>query len=154
MSDEFPDRDPRDQPSTPPPPPGMPADEHDKDVVLAGAGDFTSGEGLIAFSGIVLLAIWVIFDVFLDEYGLGPVHILLAFTVVVVPRIDRSAVERVLPVPMIMKLAGYTIAILGVISIVGDIEDGVLDGFGTVIAALGSYGAYAMAFLGARQVQI
>lgn len=130
-----------------------PAAEHDMKTVTAGAGDFTSGEGLVAFAGIVLLLDWLIFDVFLDDYGLGIVELLLAVIVVVVPRLNPKSVEAVHPVPTVMKLAGYAIAIVGAFWVIEAIEEGFYDGASTIIAALVAYAAYAMAFLGARQIK-
>lgn len=123
-------------------------------AMVQGAGDFTSGEGLVAFAGMVMLVIWVVFDVFLDDWGLSVVETLLAATVVIVPRMKRETVEKVLPVPVVMKLAGYTIALVGVFYIIGAIEEGFYSGVSTIIAALLNYAAYAMAFLGARQIKI
>ncbi|MGB8360298.1 MAG: hypothetical protein WCE80_02755 [Acidimicrobiia bacterium] len=123
-------------------------------AVVQGAGDFTSGEGLVAFSGILLLLIWLVFDVFLDDYGLSIVELLLAAIVVIVPRLKPETVEKVHPVPVIMKVSGYGIATVGVFFIIWAIEGGFYDGASTIIAALLNYAAYAMAFLGARQIKI
>jgi len=130
-----------------------PAAEHDMAAVTAGAGDFTSGEGLVAFAGIVLLVIWLIFDVFLDDWGLSIVELLLAATVVIVPRMRSETVETVLPVPVVMKVFGYAIAIVGAFFIIEAVEEGFYEGASTIIAALVNYAAYAMAFLGARQIK-
>jgi hypothetical protein len=96
----------------------------------------------------------VIFDVFIDEYGLNVVELLLAVTVVVVPRLNKELVEKVSSVPVIMKVAGYAIAIVGAIFIISALEEGFYDEAWTIIAALVNYAAYAMAFLGARQIKI
>lgn len=161
MTDEFPGKDPSDpepppgSPREQPPVPGQPEDQHDPEKVLAGAGDFTSGEGLIAYAGIVLLIVWVVFDVFLDVYPISPLHVLLATTVVLVPRLDPDLVTKVSSsVAAVMKVTGYALALLGVITIIGDIEATSLDEIGAIVGALISYGAYAMAFMGARQVDI
>lgn len=165
MSDEYPGPhdDPdhteppaREQPHPePPPPPGhdQPPEEHDVESVLAGAGDFTSGEGLVAFSGMILLIVWVVFDVFFDSYAFNYLTILLATTVVILPRLDPDKVEKASHGPTAMKVGGYALAILGVITFVGDIEQTNLDSIGGVLAGLLSYGAYVMAFLGARQIE-
>jgi predicted Co/Zn/Cd cation transporter (cation efflux family) len=129
-----------------------PAAEHDMAAVTQGAGDFTSGEGLVALSGIVLLLIWLVWDVFLDDYGIGSIALLVSVAVVVVPRLKKETVETVHPVPVIMKLAGYTLATIGAFSVISAIESGFYEGASTIIAALLSYAAYAMAFLGARQI--
>jgi hypothetical protein len=122
-------------------------------AAVEGAGEFTSGEGLVAFAGMVLLAIWIIFDVFLDEYGVGSLTLLLAALVVIAPRMNRATVEKVLPLSVILKLAGYTLAFIGVISVIEAIEEGFLEGALTIIAALVEYAAFVMAFIGARQIK-
>lgn len=153
MTDETPATGPGDGAPEEPVPPVAPP-EHDMATITAGAGNFTSGEGLVAFAGMVLLAIWVIFDVFLDDYGLDVVELLLAVTVVVIPRMNRKTVESVHPVAVIMKVAGYAIAIVGAIFIISALEEGFYDNASTIIGALLNYAAYVMAFLGARQIKI
>lgn len=145
MTDESHEMDPVEEPA---------AIERDDDTVLQGAGDFTSGEGLVTFAGMILLAIWVIFDVFLDEYGVGLLTLLLAALVVIAPRMSRQNVEKVLPLPVIIKVAGYTLALIGVIAVIAALEAGFYDDALTIIAALAEYAAFAMAFIGARQIEI
>lgn len=137
----------------PTPPPSMP-EPHDERAVMEGAGDFTSGEGLVTLAGMVLLAVWLVFDVFLDEYGIGTLTFLLAVLVVVAPRLSRDTVARVVPLPVVMKVTGYTLALIGVYDVIGAIEEGFYEGASTIIAALATYVAFAMAFLGARQIEV
>ncbi len=125
------------------------------DVSPAGdaTGDFSSGEGMVALAGMILLGVWLIFDVFLDDFGLASIELLLAVTAVAVPRMNRESVEKVNTVPMIMKVTGYAIAIVGAFFIIEAIEEGFYDSALTIIAALVSYAAYAVAFLGARSIK-
>lgn len=145
MTDESHNMDPVEEPA---------AVEQDEGAVLQGAGDFTSGEGLVAFAGMILIAIWIIFDVFLDEYGVGVLTLLLAALVVMAPRMSRETVEKVLPLPVIIKVAGYTLALIGAIAVIAALESGFYDDALTIIAALAQYAAFAMAFIGARQIKI
>ena len=145
MSDEQYGMDPVEKPA---------AVDQDDGTVLQGAGDFTSGEGLVAFAGMVLIALWVIFDVFLDDYGIGSLTLLLAALVVFAPRISRDTVAKVLPLPVIIKVAGYTLALIGVIEVVAALEGGFYEDALTIIAALVEYAAFVMAFIGARQIKI
>lgn len=151
MTDEFEDPRPESEPSRPP---GMPAEESDHEAALAGAGDFTSGEGLVAFAGMVVLAVWVVFDFIVDNYAMSNTAALVAAAAVLLPRVDRDKVARFHPLPILMKVVGYALVGLGVIEILLDLRFGVLDDFGVVIAALISYAGYAMAFVGARQIEI
>ena len=107
----------------------------------------------MALAGMILLGVWVIFDVFLDDFGLASIELLLAVVAVAVPRMNREAVEKVNTVPVIMKVTGYAIAIVGAFFIIEAIEEGFYDNALTIIAALASYAAYAVAFLGARSIK-
>lgn len=138
--------------SDPTPPPGMPTEQHDDRGVLEGAGDFTSGEGLVALAGWVLIGIWVIFDVFLDDYGIATLTLLFAALVVMAPRMPDK-VAKVHPVPVVMKVAGYALALIGVVAVVEAVEEGFFEEAATIIAALLEYAAFAAAFIGARQIK-
>jgi len=120
-----------------------------------GGGDFTSGEGLVAFAGVVLVVGWLIFGVLANDYWVGWVALVPAIAAVILPRVDRAAVERYHPLPLVMKALGYTIAIVGVLAIVEDIRfaGNVFDEVLGVIGALAAYAGYVMAFIGARQIQ-
>jgi hypothetical protein len=52
-----------------------------------------------------------------------------------------------------MKVAGYALAVIGVYDVIGAIEEGFYESAGTIIGALASYAAFAMAFVGARQIE-
>jgi hypothetical protein len=125
-------------------------------TVSEGAGDFTSGEGLVAFAGMVLVVDWLIFGVIANDYWVGLVALVPAIAAVVLPRVNRAAVERYHPLPLVMKVVGYTIAIVGVLVIVENIRfaGNVFDEVLGVIGALAAYAGYAMAFVGARQIKI
>lgn len=166
MTDERTGAYPEDEPTPPPsyqptpppssqptPPPGMP-EEHDDAAVLAGAGDFTSGEGLVAFAGIVLLAVWLIFDIILASYGMDNTVAVLAATALLLPRVDRAKVEQFHPLASLMKVLGYALVAFGIVEVIIDVRFGALDEFSAVLGALISYAGYAMAFWGARQIEI
>ena len=91
-------------------------------AVTEGAGDFTSGEGVVAFAGIVLVVDWLIFGVIANDYWVAWVALVPAIAAVLLPRLDRAGVERYHPLPLLMKALGYTIAIVGVLAIVEDIR--------------------------------
>lgn len=130
-----------------------PPDEHDQAAVLEGAGDFTSGEGLVSFAGMVLLAVWLIFDIVVNAYGVDNLVPVLAAVAVLAPRLDRSTVERVLPLPIVMKLTGWALVLVGIVEIIIDVRFNAYQDFAGVIGALAAYAGYAMAFVGARQIQ-
>ncbi len=129
-------------------------DEHDDQSVLEGAGDFTSGEGLVAFAGMILIAVWIIFDLLINNYGMDNTIAVIASLAVILPRLDREKLEKIQRLPVLMKIVGWALAIFGLIEFATDVRGGQLDEFGIVIAALIAYAAYVMAFIGARQIEI
>ena len=133
---------------------GMPAEEHDETAVPEGAGDFTSGEGLVAFAGIVIIAVWVIFSIIVTEYFISWLMLTLAVAATFLPRINREAVERMHPLPVLMKVIGYAIALIGVFALVEDVRFGEYEDIGDILGALGTYAAAIMAFMGARQIKV
>jgi hypothetical protein len=135
-------------------PPGMPEEEHDDAAALEGAGDFTSGEGLVVFAGIVLLLVWVIFDFIADAYPMDNLVPVLGALALILPRLDRDTVEKVLPLPVLMKITGWAIFLIGVVELLGDFRAGIFDDFGAIIGALAAYAGYGMAFIGTRQIEI
>ena len=136
-----------------PPPDPVPTVEERDTSVLAGAGDFTSGEGLVAFAGIVVVATWVIFDVLVADYGVNYIMLLLGVAAAVLPRLDRGTVEKLHPLPLSMKVIGFGIALIGLFALIEDLRFvGSFDGVGVILGALATYAAAVMAFLGARQI--
>ena len=115
--------------------------------------DFTSGEGLVAMAGIVLLLVWLIFEIIASEYFISNLGVMLAITAALVPRLDQSDVEKVHRRAVIMKVVGYALVLNGVIEIVDDVRFDAYDSVMAVIGALAAYAAYAMAFFGARSIK-
>lgn len=130
-----------------------PVEERDS-AALEGAGDFTSGEGLVAFAGIVLLAVWVIFDLILDTYGMNDLVPVVATVALILPRLDQANVEKVRPLPILMKVTGWALVFLGVVELLLDVRIGFYGHIGGIIGALVAYAGFVMAFIGARQIKI
>ena len=151
MTDETHDMGDNESPAPPPEP--MPV-AHDDDAAVAGAGEFTSGEGLVTLAGIVLLLLWLIFDVFLDEYGQGFFTLVLSAIVVIVPRLSPETVAKFHPVNVIMKVAGYGFGLFLLFEVFFLIDSGFPSGALSVVAALATYAAFAAGFLGARQIKL
>ena len=116
--------------------------------------DSSTGQGMVALGGLILIAVWLIFDVIIGGYSVPRVALLLAGTAAILPRLNRDAVESVHPLPTLMKTIGYGLALLGVFVIVEEVVGGVLGrDAGTVIGALLAYAGYVVAFMGARSVK-
>lgn len=135
-------------------PPGMQPEERDDTSVLEGAGDFTSGEGLVAFAGMVLVVVWLVFDVAINNYGMDNLVPLIAAVAILLPRLQRETVERVAPLPVLMKTTGWALLLIGVMEVILDLRFNAYDDFPSILGALGAYAGYAMAFIGARQIEI
>ena len=116
--------------------------------------DFSTGQGMVALGGLILIAVWLIFDVIIGEYSVPRVVLLLAASAAILPRLNRDAVERVHPLPILMKTIGYGLALLGVFVIVEEVVSGILGtDTGTIIGALLAYTSYVVAFMGARSIE-
>lgn len=114
---------------------------------------FSSGEGMVAFGGILVLIVYLIFDVITDDYGIATLAVVMAIVATVLPRMDRDSIEKIAPLPVLMKTTGYLLAITGLTEIITDVEGALFDEFLTVIAALGAYAGYALALLGANSIE-
>ena len=119
-------------------------------------GDFSTGEGLVALGGMIILGVWLIFEVITDDYGMSHLMVVLAATAVLLPRVNREIVEGYHSLSRLMKAVGYGIALTGVSEIVSDVEGGLFgDAPGTtIIAALLAYVGFAVAFQGARTTKV
>ena len=127
--------------------------EHGESSSGAAEAMFSSGEGMVAFGGILVLLVWLIFEVITDDYSIATLAIVLGSVAAILPRVNRDAVGKVASLPVLMKVTGYLLAITGVTEVILDIESGIFDEFLTVIAALAAYAGYALAFLGARSIE-
>lgn len=131
-----------------------PIERHPEPTVTSGAGEFTSGEGLVALAGYLIIAIWVIFSILATEYFVFFLPLMLAIAAVVLPRVNRDSVARVAPLNVVMKVLGYAIALHAVLVLVEDVRFERLDEVWAVIGGIIYYAAGAMAFIGARQIKI
>ena len=115
-------------------------------------GEFTTGAGLVVLAAFVVLAVWVIFDLLTDNYGVTTTVVVLAATAVILPRLNRESVERFFPLSSLMKVLGYAIALFGVTEFLIDLDVAIWDDVLRVVGALAAYAGYVMAFIGARQI--
>ncbi len=120
----------------------------------ASDSDFSGGEGMVAVAGLILIVVWLIFEVILSEYGMPTIAILFAVAAAALPRLNRDSVEKVHRLNVLMKIIGYGLAVIGLTEIIFDLREGVLEDFVTVVGALGAYAAYLMALLGARSIKL
>lgn len=114
-----------------------------------------SGDTLVMWGALAVLAVWVIFEVIAEDYFLGTATVALAIVIALVPRIDAKAISALTSPAAFMKLAGYGLVALGVVELVSDLRNNLFDaGGGTIIGALVGYAAFALTFFGARKIEV
>jgi len=145
--------DPPEQPP-PPPPPSTPAQRATGGMSDAAGQMFSTGEGMVALAGMILIADYLLFGLILNDYWVGWIAVILSVIAIAAPRIDRNFVEKIATLPALMKAVGYLIALVGILQLIEDIRfaSGALDDFTEIIGGLALYGASALAFLGARSI--
>jgi len=115
--------------------------------------DFSSGEGMVALAGLILVGVWVLFEVITRQYSLTTLAVVLGAAAAIIPRMDPVSVAKIMAVPVTMKILGYALVLVGVIEVITDIRIGIYDSPMAVLGALIAYGAYALALVGARQIE-
>lgn len=113
-----------------------------------------SGDTLVTWGALLVLASWVIFEVIAEEYFLATSTVAVALVVAVLPRIDAAAITGVAPTGAFLKLAGYTLVALGIAELVYNIRINIFDqGASAIIGALVAYAGFILAFMGARAIK-
>ena len=116
-------------------------------------GDSSRGEAWVAVAGLAIVILWLIFDVFIDDYGVDNTIAVLGAIAVIVPRLNANwfvGIRRA----AVMKAIGYVIALFGLVELIFDLRFNVYSDGGTVIAALLHYAAFVLAFFGARAIEL
>ncbi len=122
------------------------------DMDLGEELEFSAGEGMVALGGAIVALVYIL-ELFLDDYSVHLTGLIIAIVVVGLPRLDRDFVEKIAPLPVLMKLGGYLLGVAGVIQILSDLAQGNFDPFVAALAAIATYAGYAIAFLGARSIE-
>jgi hypothetical protein len=110
---------------------------------------------MVSLGGLILIGTYVIFGLILGDYWVSWLAMLLAIGSFLVVRGDKAFIEKLAPVPVLIKMIGYLLAVIGLLALVEDIRfaDGTLNEFPDVIGALAAYAGYVIAFLGARSIK-
>ena len=113
-----------------------------------------SGDTLVMWGALVILGVWVIFEVITEDYFVSTTTVAIALLVAVVPRIDASLTKVLGGPAAFAKFGGYFLVAAGVTDLVGDLRNELFDREAiTIIAALIAYAAYALTFVGARKIE-
>jgi len=115
-----------------------------------------SPEGMVALGSLILLATYVVFGVLINDYWVGWIAVILSIGALVLIRSHDSFVEKLAPRSVLIKLIGYTLAVVGGLAVLEDLRfaGGSLNEFTEVIGALAAYSGYLVAFLGARSIKV
>jgi hypothetical protein len=115
--------------------------------------DFSSGEGMVALAGIILVGVWLLFEVITRQYSLTTMAVVRGAAAAIIPRMNPESVSKIMPIPVVMKILGFALVLVGVIEVVTDIRIGIYDSPMSILGALIAYAAYALAFVGAKQIE-
>ena len=126
----------------------------DEGLVTEDTSDFSTGEGMVALAGIILVGVWLVFEIITRQYSMTTLAVVLGGAAAIVPRMDPSSVGKIMSVSTVMKVLGYALVLVGVVEVVTDIRfaSSVYDSIFGIIGALIAYAAYALAWVGARQI--
>ncbi len=114
-----------------------------------------SGDTLVMWGALAVLAVWVVFEVITEDYFVATTTVAIALLVAVVPRIDGSITKVFSNPAAFAKLGGYFLVAAGVTELVSDLRNELFDRDGiTIVAALIAYVAYAITFMGARKIEV
>ena len=112
-----------------------------------------SGVALVWMGAGLVLASWVIFEIIVGEYFVSNVGLVLAASLVILPRLAPKALGRIAPLSALTKLGGYALAFSGVVELLDDLRFDGLEDFASVVGGLIAYAGYVLAFLGARNIK-
>ncbi len=125
----------------------------DSEPVSAAADGGSSTGGLIGLGSLVLIGVYVVFGLLMNEYWIAWIPLVLAIVAVLVSRVDWF--DGVGSKAGILRALGYLLGILGALTLIEDLRfaDSQLDSVIEVVGAVIGYAGFAMAFLGARSIK-
>ena len=124
-------------------------------AAAAVTSQFSTGEGMVAVAGWLLIAEYLIFGLLMNEFWVSWLMLIPAIAVVVLPRFREPFTNKIAPLPTMIKVLGYLIALIGALWLIEDIRfaSTAYDDAWDIIGSLVLYGAAALAFLGARSIK-
>ncbi len=115
---------------------------------------FSTPEGMVALGGLILIAGWVIFDLFWREESLGSLPLTLAFVAVVLFFGKGTWTSGLASRPVLMKGIGWLLAFLGVVHLIWALRFiSSYDDIGEILGLVVILAGYVVAFLGARAIK-
>ena len=142
---------------TPPQMPGEPAPGAATPPAAASTSStmFSTGEGMINLGCYIIIAVYVVTGLLMNEYWPSWFVVIPAIAIVILSRFGRDTAEKVAPHGVIIKILAYLIALVGVLDLVEDIRfaSSAFDEFWDVVGSLAFWAAAVLCFLGARQIE-
>lgn len=111
-----------------------------------------AGVALVWIGAGLVLASWLIFEIIIGEYFVTNTSVVLAASLIVLPRIAPKAVRAMAPLWSFVKLLGYGLVLSGLVEFLDDIRFEGLEDFVSILGALVAYAGYVVVFFGARAI--
>ena len=93
-----------------------------EDTASRGAGGSASGfgspTGMVTLGGAILIVTYVIFGLMFNDYWVSWLAMLLAISSFLLVRGNKAFIEKLAPVPVLVKIVGYLLAIIGLLALV------------------------------------
>lgn len=112
-----------------------------------------SGIALVWIGAGLVIASWIVFEIIAGEYFVANVSLVLAASLLLLPRIAPKAIGAIAPLPAFTKVGGFALAFSGVIELLDDLRFDGLEDFVSVLGGLVAYAGYVVAFIGARAIK-
>lgn len=120
----------------------------------AASNPFGSGMGMVTLGCWIIVGIYLITGVLMNEYWIAWVAMIPAIAILVLGRVNSTTAESIGPKASLIKVLAYVIVIVAVLDLIEDVRfastafDEVVD----VIGSLAFWGAAVLCFLGARSI--
>ena len=121
----------------------------------SGLGDLRSGPGMVTLGSLLIVGLYVVTGLLANEYWISWIILVPAITVVALSRYGQETAEALAPVPVIIKILGYGIALLALLDLVESLRfaSSSLDEAIDVIGSLVFWAAGVLCLLGARSIE-
>jgi len=144
-------------PAVPPPPPGVPPPPTTASATAGAATSMLAGLGqaeqLALLGAVLVLFVEIVFGLILEEYGSGDLSTVAAAAVVAAVWIHARGGRVPLGYATVIRVAGFVIAVVAVVSLVNEVRGGVFDRIADILGGLGYYAGAALMAIGAWTIR-
>ncbi|MGH8916552.1 MAG: hypothetical protein ACRDZM_18800 [Acidimicrobiia bacterium] len=139
-------------PATPAPEPDPASQPTVPTAPVASPMSNMSGQTMVMIAAVVVLGVYVIFGLIVDEWYPSFEAVIAASFAVILPQVKAGPIGSGISTATLMKILGYVIAVVGLWDFIATLRFG-WGGFEDVIAWLLLLGSAIVAFLGARSIE-